>query len=443
MRVKNPWLAIRIVCIFAILSTIGMLVTDPVPEDEALESDASQFPHLEAQRFDRWREFATEHNCSLRNEDYSQIYRDLEPWIQARSIKASSVVLARNLLEANAKASDSGAQKRKKVIVSVITFENATFSHSHLSHVLQPLAKLLPPHAQFTFIATHSDYPSVLPANDRYAGAYASVQDVLDHNNCLRLEHSRLVQESHGFFLEPAQFTTLNALVPVFSRAKPACYVDILFPSDYHFGNFKPTMADPVSWNDKKQVLFWRGSATGGSYKDSDLWKQYHRTRLLDWERKFAGKNPGRVFDAGVEDSPSSELCVDVGLKGDLTGYSSKSFVPFTKTMEFRYLLVVDGNSWPDRLQRYLASNSVVLYAGIFIDYFMWKLEPWVHYIPVSVDFSDLDKRLKWLEENEEMARQISLNAQALVWPISTIEAMQCYLGLLLSEYSQLYQVDI
>ncbi|KAI8611735.1 hypothetical protein BC830DRAFT_1139896 [Chytriomyces sp. MP71] len=70
----------------------------------------------------------------------------------------------------------------------------------------------------------------------------------------------------------------------------------------------------------------------------------------------------------------------------------------------------------------------------------MWKLEPWVHYVPVEVDLSDLDERIQWLRKNDKAARQISLNAQKFIKGVNTISAMQCYSGLVFLEYSRLYR---
>ncbi|KAI8613684.1 hypothetical protein BC830DRAFT_1052298, partial [Chytriomyces sp. MP71] len=78
--------------------------------------------------------------------------------------------------------------------------------------------------------------------------------------------------------------------------------------------------------------------------------------------------------------------------------YKLKSFVHFNQTMQYKYLLVVDGNSWPNRLQTYLESNSVVLYNGIFVDWNIGLIQPWVHYVPVRIDLSDLEERLEWLK---------------------------------------------
>ncbi|KAI9353909.1 lipopolysaccharide-modifying protein [Obelidium mucronatum] len=115
-----------------------------------------------------------------------------------------------------------------------------------------------------------------------------------------------------------------------------------------------------------------------------------------------------------------------------------KPKVSFKDSMQFKYLVVVDGNSWPSRLQEYLQTNSVVLYTGIFIDWYSWMLVPWIHYVPVRLDFSDMDERIEWLVKNDAKARKIAENARELMKFVSRLEQMQCYTSLLLLEYQHL-----
>ncbi|KAI8613293.1 hypothetical protein BC830DRAFT_1046621, partial [Chytriomyces sp. MP71] len=68
--------------------------------------------------------------------------------------------------------------------------------------------------------------------------------------------------------------------------------------------------------------------------------------------------------------------------------------VSFKQTIKYKFLIVVDGNTFPSRLQRYLQTNSVVLYNGVFRDWWNWRLEPWVHYVPFRLDCSDLEDRI-------------------------------------------------
>ncbi|KAI8618535.1 lipopolysaccharide-modifying protein, partial [Chytriomyces sp. MP71] len=129
------------------------------------------------------------------------------------------------------------------------------------------------------------------------------------------------------------------------------------------------------------------------------------------------------------------EGCKELGERFPL-----KKHVSFDKTKEFKYLLVVDGNSWPNRLQSYLETNSVILYNGIFNDWFNGQLKPWIHFVPVRLDLADLDDTLRWLKEHDEEARQISENAKAFMHGMNEIKQLRCFVGLVFLEYAQLYE---
>lgn len=46
------------------------------------------------------------------------------------------------------------------------------------------------------------------------------------------------------------------------------------------------------------------------------------------------------------------------------------------------------------------------------IEYYYSNLEPWVNYVPVKPDMSDLVENVKWLKQNDQKARDIVRNAQ-------------------------------
>lgn len=56
----------------------------------------------------------------------------------------------------------------------------------------------------------------------------------------------------------------------------------------------------------------------------------------------------------------------------------------------YRFELDVDGNSWSGRFRRLMLSSVLVLKATIFREYWSDSAIPWLHYVPVSVDYSDL-----------------------------------------------------
>jgi Glycosyl transferase family 90 len=247
----------------------------------------------------------------------------------------------------------------------------------------------------------------------------------------------------HGFFLKPENFPVIHQMVPVFSQSKPDCFNDILMPMLYHM---QPAVVDEMPFSEKKDTLFWRGSNAGGHYSTTDEWINFPRNKLLDFEYEYRKKN------AEIEKSNGSDektINVDIAFVKIIqcdpemcefieSRYGTKPHAQLNETLAHKYLLVVDGNTWPSKLQVYLQSKSVVLYNGIFTDWYSWMLKPWVHYIPFSIDASDLGAKIEWIQKNPKLAENIGANARKLMARVSRLEQMKCYTCLLFLEYERL-----
>ena len=46
-------------------------------------------------------------------------------------------------------------------------------------------------------------------------------------------------------------------------------------------------------------------------------------------------------------------------------------------------------------------------------EWFNHLLEPWVHYVPLSNDLSNLREQVQWIHENPEEVKTIAMNGQA------------------------------
>jgi hypothetical protein len=58
---------------------------------------------------------------------------------------------------------------------------------------------------------------------------------------------------------------------------------------------------------------------------------------------------------------------------------------------KYKAIIDIDGNSWSSRFFRLMCMNSVVLKVQPnHIDYFFPELKPWVHYLPVHANLSNL-----------------------------------------------------
>lgn len=88
-------------------------------------------------------------------------------------------------------------------------------------------------------------------------------------------------------------------------------------------------------------------------------------------------------------------------------------FISLKDHTKYKYLIDVQGNGYSGR-------TKVLMFSGrpLFIADRKWKeywykdLVPFVHYIPVKEDLSDLIEKLNWAENNPDQAKTIAVNAQ-------------------------------
>ena len=96
--------------------------------------------------------------------------------------------------------------------------------------------------------------------------------------------------------------------------------------------------------------------------------------------------------------------------------------IPFEDFQQYIGVLDVDGNSWSERFPRLLCQTSVVLKVEPeFVDFLMPTVQPWVHYIPVKGDSSDLWNVSQWVVDpiNAHTVQSIIRNAND--WCIRTM----------------------
>ncbi|KAJ2926441.1 hypothetical protein H1R20_g10653, partial [Candolleomyces eurysporus] len=56
----------------------------------------------------------------------------------------------------------------------------------------------------------------------------------------------------------------------------------------------------------------------------------------------------------------------------------------------YKYIMDVDGNGWSSRFKRLITSNALIFKSTIYPEWYTDRFQPWVHYVPVQVDLSDL-----------------------------------------------------
>lgn len=79
---------------------------------------------------------------------------------------------------------------------------------------------------------------------------------------------------------------------------------------------------------------------------------------------------------------------------------------------EFAYLMDIGGNGWSGRLKWLLFSHRPILVVDRpYQDYFHRDLQPFVHFIPVKRDLSDLVSQTLWVKQHPQECATIAENA--------------------------------
>ena len=85
----------------------------------------------------------------------------------------------------------------------------------------------------------------------------------------------------------------------------------------------------------------------------------------------------------------------------------------FEEQCIYKYIIHIDGHVSAFRLSSELSMNSVILL--VESEWKIWYshlLKPYVHYIPVRKDLSNIYRQIKWCKNNDDKCKQISINAR-------------------------------
>jgi hypothetical protein len=99
--------------------------------------------------------------------------------------------------------------------------------------------------------------------------------------------------------------------------------------------------------------------------------------------------------------------------KFDVVNTSRKTYKSMQDlTREYRYLIDVGGNGYSGRLKYLMHSGRpLIVVDRHYVEYFHYDIVPFVHYIPVKTDLSDLLEQEEWMRNNESKCEEIAQNA--------------------------------
>ena len=156
-------------------------------------------------------------------------------------------------------------------------------------------------------------------------------------------------------------------------------------------------------WSQRKPMAVWRGITTG-TFAGSD-WRSLPRVQLCE----IASRRDD-LFDVGltrVTQFAGSDLA-----RQEL--YRKKLMRPFMEAenwVKYKYQIDIDGqsNAWSGLFKKLMTGSPVLKVASPshFRQWYYDRLVPFVNFIPVRSDMSDLIENLLWLHANDTAAQAI------------------------------------
>ncbi|TXT03887.1 hypothetical protein VHUM_04310 [Vanrija humicola] len=257
-------------------------------------------------------------------------------------------------------------------------------------------------------------------------------------------------------------------LRPIFAISKTRLHADILgVPPERYNGH-----VELVPWEEKTNShLLWRGANTGMHYGATLPWRATQRVRLMGMSAETAGTvdvlappsgmrsktvgdavkrmaksgaNPhyfdvgfvGKAIQCEVEDGTCAEIDRNYPFKGRVTP---------TEADRYKYIVDIDGNAWSARFQRLVASGSLIFKATIMPEWWTDRIQPWVHYVPVKADFTDLYDSLAFFSGDlegrgaeDELAKKIALAGREWSLTHFRMEDMTAYVFRLYLEWARI-----
>src|SRR3984885_1087528 len=166
-----------------------------------------------------------------------------------------------------------------------------------------------------------------------------------------------------------------------------------------------------IPWKDRSPVAFWRGATTGQPRDTSLGWRSLPRITLCE----IARQNPD-LIDAGI--SGVAQITDPAASSAIQASGLMRRFVPVTEFNHYKYQIDIDGNTnaWPGLFQRFLSGSTVLKVASPygFRQWYYDRLKPWINFVPVESDMSDLVDKVRWLRDHDEAARAIGEQGQVL-----------------------------
>ena len=173
-----------------------------------------------------------------------------------------------------------------------------------------------------------------------------------------------------------------------------------------------------INWNDKLNKIIWRGTTTGGNKKDRFIF-------IEKWYNKHQNIDVGFSYICQGREEQSKYI------KGKLTP---------SEMLKYKYIVSIEGNDKDSGINWKLNSNSLVfMKKPVCCSWLMETLLiPNFHYILLNDDYSDLEEKLEWCENNQDKCLEIVKNANKFMEQFKDQKQEELIEDMVINKYFQL-----
>ena len=216
-----------------------------------------------------------------------------------------------------------------------------------------------------------------------------------------------------------------DSIVPVFTlsspvnchRAFPTPTYETIEQATSDWSTLIPYYRKKYNRSNQLRKAVWRGGPTGDRfpYRNARIrlcMSASDRPDILDvklTKRRKQWNNSGESGIISVRGNPSSG-------NQTITAFDDSQFLGTKLAMDdfqnYRAIIDVDGHSWSSRFGKLMCYSSVVLKVEPDdVDYFHPQLRPWVHYIPVHSNLSNLYDSVSFAISDDPTISSVIQNA--------------------------------
>jgi hypothetical protein len=231
---------------------------------------------------------------------------------------------------------------------------------------------------------------------------------------CIILQTDGNIQRKHiAEYIEQAKKENKTLIIGTLGQtidSKESNLNYLYLPLDDHFfsnGVLNTFKQHWVKWEDRKSMALWRGGCSG--FGNDSVRIRTVRT-LINYT--YADVKLNRYWYEN-KNIPHNYFADKVDL---IDFFNNKIF------------LIIDGNILASNHMWGFATGCVPFLITNAECWFSEFLKPFVNYIPIKYDLSDLIEKIEWVRDNDELAEKISRNALEFVNDIFSADFQHAYL---------------